>query len=120
MPCYLYTLSAPFSCGQQAYPFPIPLHLTGSRATPCYLYTLSAWGSVTVWTVHCMSAAEAASLDSELGMRQGSRVRLLRVTANVRMDHAALRPMRAPDESSIMAGVSAAQAGQGLAREPVK
>mmetsp|Transcript_7254 Transcript_7254/g.15826 ORF Transcript_7254/g.15826 Transcript_7254/m.15826 type:complete len:708 (+) Transcript_7254:280-2403(+) len=64
----------------------------GSRTAPCNLVSLSAWGEVTVWTLNVLSAMEGAAADVDLGMRVGSRVRLLRTATNVRIGMAALQP----------------------------
>jgi hypothetical protein len=73
--------------------------------TPCYLYSLSALGQVTVWTVNTMSLSEAAVLEMDLGLRQGSCVRLLKVATNIRLGMSVLKPPPAPEDLGKMAEV---------------
>lgn len=69
------------------------LHHTGGggrSSSPCNLISLTAWGEVTVYSVSVTSVGEGAA-DVDLGMRIGSRVRLLRTTGQIKLGMLALQ-----------------------------
>ncbi|GLI68764.1 hypothetical protein VaNZ11_013255 [Volvox africanus] len=64
---------------------------TESRARPCQVISLNGWGTVTVYTAVLMSPAERNAAESDIGLRPGSRLKLVRTTQISRLGKGTLR-----------------------------
>jgi hypothetical protein len=73
----------------------------GGRSTPCTLVATTAWGEVAVYTVSLLANAEGSTTGVDLGMRIGSRVRLLRNAGTVRLGMAALLRPRGDADATL-------------------
>ena len=83
----------------------------GSRSTPCSLISLTSWGDVTVWTVSLLAPGDNAGGEMDLGLRIGSRVRLLRTASNVRLGMQALQK---PGAMGLQGSLGAVRVEAGL------
>jgi len=70
----------------------------GGRSSPCTVVALGAFGDVCVYTASLLAGADGTAADVDLGMRIGSRVRLLRHAGAVRLGVSALQPPGIPME----------------------
>jgi hypothetical protein len=73
----------------------------GGRSTPCSLVATTGWGEVAVYTVSLLASAEGSTTGVDLGMRIGSRVRLLRNAGIVRLGMAALLRPRVDADAAL-------------------
>ncbi|MEW5309464.1 MAG: hypothetical protein WDW38_001352 [Sanguina aurantia] len=80
-----------------------PLATSSGRSTPCQLVTLSCWGDVNVYTVSVMARGDTAAADADLGVRVGSRVRLLKTSSSIQIGMQALHGgVARPREASAL------------------
>jgi len=95
----------------------------GGRNTPCMVVALTEWGEVQVYTCSMLaSSAGSNAADVDLGMRIGSRVRLLRNGGMVRLGTQALKPNSQPQVVpshclAVLGGTSSTTEAAGGPRE---
>ncbi|KAG2446162.1 hypothetical protein HXX76_000757 [Chlamydomonas incerta] len=65
---------------------------TESRSRPCQVISLNGWGVITVYTAVVLSPAEKNAADADLGLRPGSRLKLVRTTQLTKLGMRTLRP----------------------------
>lgn len=65
---------------------------TENRSRPCQLIALNGWGTVTVFTVTILPPSDKNAADVDLGLRPGSRLKLVRTSQLNRLGMASLRP----------------------------
>ncbi|GLC72440.1 hypothetical protein PLESTF_001247900 [Pleodorina starrii] len=85
---------------------------TESRARPCQVVSLNGWGTVTVYTAVLMAPSERNAADSDIGLRPGSRLKLVRTSQISQLGMRTLRAVAGPRKG---AAAAAAQPGQPVA-----
>ncbi|GFR41343.1 hypothetical protein Agub_g2028 [Astrephomene gubernaculifera] len=67
--------------------------LTESRSRPCQVISLNGWGTVTLYTAALLAPAERNAADADIGLRPGSRLKLVRTTQLTRLGMRTLQPL---------------------------
>ncbi|EFJ44849.1 hypothetical protein VOLCADRAFT_94869 [Volvox carteri f. nagariensis] len=66
---------------------------TDSRTRPCQIVSLNGWGTVTVYTAVLLAPADRNAADSDIGLRPGSRLKLVRTTQMSKLGKRTLWPL---------------------------
>lgn len=86
-----------------------------NRSRPCQLVSLNGWGSVTVYTVVLMAPSERNAADADIGLRPGSRLKLVRTTQLSRLGLRAMKPLAPRREKGEPPGLDQVRiAGRGV------
>lgn len=78
-----------------------------SRSRPCQVISLNGWGTVTVYTAVIVGPAERSAAESDIGLRPGSRLKLVRTTQiSQQLGVRSLRlPMSGPKSGGTTSGM---------------
>ncbi|KAG2440517.1 hypothetical protein HYH02_010395 [Chlamydomonas schloesseri] len=66
---------------------------TESRSRPCQVISLNGWGVISVYTAVILAPAEKNAADADIGLRPGSRLKLVRTTQLTKLGMRTLRPL---------------------------